>query len=152
MKIEKLVQFLVSPKAQRIQMALGFLAAALTLIPLSMQMQLEQSRTQFPQLDAANLSYCELEACVIEALGGLEVVDVKITEQKWATFVEVRFVNHGRLSGEREFYLELVNSDAEISEAAKTRLVFTHKGQPKATFSFQRQPSVLESGSLTLGY
>jgi hypothetical protein len=152
LKIEKLLQSLVRPKAQRFQMVAGLVISMLILIPLYLQIQLEQSRTIFPELDAANLQYCELAGCEIAELGGLEVVQVEITEQKWATFVEVGFVNPGRLLGDRELYLELVNPNGEIAEAAKTRLVLTSKGQPTAIFSFQRTPEVLQTGSLRLVY
>lgn len=152
MKIKKLLQALVSPKAQRFQVALSFVISVLMLLPLGFQLKTEHSRAQFPQLDASGLKYCALENCVINELAGLEVVDVQIIEQKWATFVEVRFVNHGRLRGERELYLELLNDAAELSEAAKTRLILSSTGPLKATFSFQRTPELLQNGTLRLAF
>lgn len=147
-----ILEKLIRPKAQRLQMALGWLLSIALLIPLYLQVQLEQSRTQFPQLDSTNVSYCELPKCVIAELSNLEVASVEIEEQNWATFVYVRFVNHGRLEGEREIWLELTNPEQELAEAAKTRLVLSNKGPLTAVFSFQRKPLVLEQGTLRLSY
>ncbi len=147
-----ILEKLIRPKAQRLQMALGWLLSLALLIPLYLQIQLEQSRTDFSQLDSTALNYCELPDCVIAELSNLEVASVEIAEQDWATFVYVRFVNHGRLVGEREFWLELTNPKQEISEAAKTRLVLSNTGPSVAVFSFQRKPQVLEQGTLRLGY
>lgn len=133
-------------------MFLGSLVALLILIPLALQLIAESARTEVTQLDARSVTYCELQTCRIDQLGGLEVVDVQIVEQKWATFVEVRFVNHGRLSGERELWLELVNPSGQIAEAAKSRIVLSPKGPIVTIFSFQRTPEVLENGQLRLGY
>ena len=152
MRIEKLVASLVKPKAQKLQMFLGSLAALLILIPLSLQLTTESARTEVIQLDARSVTYCELQTCRIAELGGLEVVAVQILEQKWATFVEVRFVNFGRLSGERELWLELVNPSGQIAEAAKSRLVLSHKGPIVTIFSFQRTPEALINGQLRLGH
>ena len=128
-------------------MFLGSLAALLILIPLSLQLTTESARTEVIQLDPRSVTYCELQTCRITELGGLEVVDVQIAEQKWATFVEVRFVNPGRLSGERELWLELVNLSGKIAEAAKSRIVLSPKAPIVAIF-----PAVLENGQLRLGY
>ena len=152
MKIGKFLQSLVSQKAQRVQLALSFALSALMLIPLAWQLQLEYSRTQFPQLNEANLNYCELEDCVIQELAGLEVIGVQIVEKNQTTLVEVRFVNHGRLHGNREIYLELLNSAGELSRAAKARLVLGPSGQPSAVFSFEREPELFERGSLRLAF
>jgi hypothetical protein len=147
-----ILEKLIRPKSQRLQMALGWLLSIALLIPLYLQVKLEQSRTQFPQLDSTNLSYCELPKCLIAELSNLEVASVEIEEQDWATFVYVRFVNHGRLEGEREIWLELTNPEQEIAEAAKTRLVLSNRGPVIAVFSFQRKPLVLEQGTLRLSY
>ena len=133
-------------------MFLGCLVALLMFIPLAFQLTAESARTEVLQLDARNLTYCELRICRIDKLGGLEVVDVQIVEQKWATFVQVRFVNHGRLLGDRELWLELVNPSGQIAEAAKSRIVLSSKGPVVTIFSFQRTPEVLEKGQLLLGY
>ena len=143
---------LVTPRSQRLQLVFSTALSILILIPLALQLQLEDSRSRVAQLDPAGLSYCELDECEIARLGGLEVSSYEVVEHKWATFVEVRFVNHGRLVGERELWLELVNPAGEISEAAKTRLVLSAKGQTQAIFSFRRKPELLETGTLRLGF
>lgn len=151
--LEKLISYLVQPRIQRTQLLLSYFLSTLLLVAFSFQIQVEQSRSTFPPLDSANLSSCDLDSCpAISSLAGLEVAGYTIVEKKWATFVEVRFVNHGRLIGNREFWLELRDTQGQIAEAARTTLVLEPVGPSIATFSFQRTPELLRSGELRLGY
>lgn len=144
---------LITVRSQRIQLLLSFLISVLLLIPLNLQLNAEAVRSNVPQLDTANLSYCNLKNCpAISELGNLEVSGVEIVAKDQSTFVEITFVNPGRLVGEREFWLELKNPSGEVSEVSRATLNLKLKNPLILSFGFEQSPELLETGELRLAY
>ena len=144
---------LITARSQRIQIVSSFLISLFLFIPLSLQLNAEAARSNIPQLDVANLSYCKLANCpAIAQLENLEVSKVEIVSKEQSSLVEITFVNPGRLVGKREFWLELKNASGEVSEVAKATLNLKIKNPLILSFSLQPTPELLEAGLLRLAY
>jgi hypothetical protein len=93
-----------------------------------------------------------LECGRIEAIGGLEPESVEITQGEFVNTIRIEFVNHGRLVGEREIWLELRDTAGNWLEAGRTKLTLEPKGRTFVEFGFVQSVGAIRSGVLSLQY
>lgn len=146
--------YFTTHKGQKAALVMANALSLLLLIGLALQLALVESpRTLVPQLQSSNLNYCEVLACgKIESVGDLEPVAVSIQEGEFINTIRVEFVNHGRLSGSREFRIEFRDSSGKWLESAKATLELTPKGRLAIEFGLTHSRESLESGVLNLVY
>jgi hypothetical protein len=133
-----------------IAMGLSFIALVALWIQLSF---VEAPRTQIFPLDRSDLSDCVLLECGrIADLGGLEPESVTVTQGEYVNTIRIEFVNHGRLVGTRELWLDLRDASGRWLEAGRTTIEFAPKGKTVAEFGFVQNVKAIESGTLRLQY
>ncbi len=105
----------------------GFLALVLlfSLIPFVTAVTLP--RTDLPQLDQANLSFCELAVCDEGNPLDLKIREVILTETGTGTSMLIEFVNKPRWDGKREVLLELRTDNGDLVELASGEMVLNDK-------------------------
>lgn len=146
--------WLTTQQGQRTSMLIATLLSIIALLALWIQLTfVEAPRYQIVQIDRTNLSDCILLECGrIEALGGLEPESVTVTQGEFVNTIRVEFVNHGRLVGTRELWLELRDSSGHWLEAGRTTVKFSPKGKTVANFGFVQNVGAIEAGALRLQY
>lgn len=146
--------WVLTPIGQRVSMALGIVVAVLSLIPLGLQLQIEQNRKFVMQLDRTNVTFCELDKCgVLDQFQLIEPLSPAIaTEGEFGTEVLVRVVNHGRLEGRREVWAILRSQEGKIIEGMKIWLELENSGPNQLQFFFTGSKKEFESGVLELGF
>jgi hypothetical protein len=146
--------WLLTQNGQRSALWVANLLSMLLLLAVVLQFNLvEMPRQQVSNLNPASISECALMECgKIQDLAGLEPVEITVVESANINQLRVRFVNHGKLIGRRELWLELRDSNGVFLEAAKTNLELIAKGRLVAEFGFTTAPAQIKTGSLTLKY
>lgn len=146
--------YFTTHKGQKAALSLGNILSLLLLVALSLQLVLVESpRTQVPQLQSSNLNDCEVLACgKIDSIGNLEPVAISIEEGEYINTIRVEFVNHGRLTGSREFRIEFRDAGGKWLESAKATLALRPKGRLAIEFGLTHSKQTLESGTLNLVY
>ena len=143
--------FLLTQKGQRFSLVIGFLASLLAAISLLVPVQTQLERSELPDLDTANVSYCLIAECgVIEPLG-LEIRTVEIEEFEYFAQITFSFVNHKRLSGSREVWLRVRTPDGTLLESAKGFIQLSDR-DARLTFTFTGFREELEQGKIYLGF
>ena len=93
-----------------------------------------------------------MECGRIDELGGLEPESIKVTQGEFVNTIRVEFVNHGRLVGDRELWLELRDSSGRWLEAGRTTVKLALKGKTFAEFGFVQNVGAIDAGTLRLQY
>ena len=149
--------WLLTTRGQRAMMNLGWLASVVSIIALIGFTSLTDRSLESRQLDPKNIDYCLIENCQpIEKLAGLELIKTpqaaSITEGKWFTTVELKFVNRGMLYGSRELRLSVRSKNGNIIEMAKQIVQFPEKGPMVVQFTFTGTATELNQADIYLGY
>ena len=146
--------WLLTQVGQRSSMLISTALSLILLLALMLQSALvEAPRENLTQLDRANISECVVLECGrIQALGGLEPESVQILPGEFVNTIRIEFVNHGRLIGEREIWLELRDQTGNWLEAGRTKLTLGPKGKTYVEFGFVQSVGAIESGALRLQY
>lgn len=115
----------------------------------------ERPRTQVPQLDTANVTYCEITECS-------EVFGVRLENGAAAKSnaiqtpigveLELNFSNTARYEGKRQLWIRMETSTGEFVEAASTWVEFGLKIQAVANFSITGTLDEFQNSRLYLGY
>ena len=145
--------WILTPKGQRSSMLLATLLALLA-IPFA-TLAVTQELDHRPQpLDPSQVDYCELATCgEISKLRGLEVVGIEsIEEGEFGILIEIRFLNHGSLSGEREVWAELRSATGNRIESMRGVVQLSPKGKQLLELFFTGHLDELQSGKLLLGF
>jgi hypothetical protein len=127
-------------------MFLGFVAHfALVEIP----------RQQVIQLDAANVSYCEITEC--PRIQGFELSDPagalsSLQAMPYGTLLTLDITNHGLLVGERELWLRVETADGRLLEMARTTVTFDLKIRTIAEFLLVSDFDAIVGSRLVIGY
>ena len=150
--------WLLTTKGQRASLAISYLLSVALLVALWGFAAGTASRDlSTRQLDPKQIDYCNIEDCPpIEKLAGLELVQnpapLLVSEGKWFTTIELKFVNHGRLYGARELRLVVRSEAGKIVEMAKQIVDFRDKGPLVVDFTFTGSADELANSSIQLGY
>jgi hypothetical protein len=146
--------WLLTQDGQRTSLWIANVLSVIALVALWIQLSfVEAPRQNVSQIDRSNLSECLLEECGrISELGGLEPESMKVTQGEFVNTIRIEFVNHGRLVGEREIWLELRNQSGRWLEAGRTKLELSPKGKTFVEFGFVQNVSAIEAGVLKLQY
>ena len=130
-----------------------FLSVAI-LIPLAMQLQLEDSRRQVTQLDRTNVAfYPKSQWRQITELAGLEVIkDPQVSETEFGTTVIFEVINVGRLEGRREVWAKLYSPTGHLREGMKIWLELKPKGRNRLEFFFTGTAAEFLESSIELGF
>ena len=145
--------WLLTQLGQRLAVLAVFALSILAIVPAINQVNLDTGR-QVPQLDTANVSYCELSACgSIETMAGLVITDeIEISESDYGTKVRIRVINTGRLVGEREVWAQVRSQEGKLVEGMRTRLNLTDQGPQHVEFQFSGTPQELADFRVFLGF
>lgn len=129
------------------------LSAAL-LVPLTLQLQLEASRTEVSQLDRTNVEFVPIDQCdSIAALEGLEVLpELHLTETQFGTTVVIEVINHGRLVGTREIWAKVYSPRGKLREGMKIWLKLEPAGRNHLEFFFTGTADELRESKISLGF
>ncbi len=146
--------WLLTQQGQRTSMLIAMGLSFIALVALWIQLSfVEAPRTQIVPLDRSDLSDCVLLECGrIADLGGLEPESVTVTQGEFVNTIRIEFVNHGRLLGTRELWLELRDASGRWLEAGRTTIELAPKGKTVAEFGFVQNVSAIEAGTLRLQY
>lgn len=146
--------WLLTQVGQRTSMLASIALSALLLLALFLQDTLvEGPRHLVAEIDRTNISECVVLECGrIQALGGLEPESIDVTAGQFVNTIRIEFVNHGRLVGEREIWLELRDSSGKWLEAGRTKLNLNPKGKTFVEFGFVQNVSAIRAGVLSLQY
>ena len=126
----------------------------LPLIPLAYQ-QIEAEQSRVPAaLDPKDVYWCEVESCgQISKLAGLEVVGVEeVRESEFFTVVDVRLLNTPQLTGPREIWAEVRNSEGGRVETTRSTVQLSPKGKLVLELMFTATLEELENTTLYLGF
>jgi hypothetical protein len=123
----------------------GFLALVLlfSLIPFVTAVTLP--RTDLPQLDQSNVSFCELSVCDEGNPLDLKIRDVILTQTEAGTSMLIEFVNKPRWDGKREVLVELRTESGNVVETASGEMVLNDK---EALVELNFSGSITELNSL----
>lgn len=128
--------WLITQLGQRWTVWLGWLLAVLLLFSLvPFVLAVTAPRTEVPQLNSANLVFCEIRACDDSNPLGLKVRDVTMTESEAETMIRIDFVNQPRWHGERVVIVEFRLESGEIKQMVEGNLVLSDK-EAQVQFSF----------------
>ena len=146
--------WLLTQVGQRTSMLISIALSVVLLLALTLQNALvEAPRYVVTQIDRTEISECVVLECGrIEAIGGLESESIDVTAGQFVNTIRIEFVNHGRLVGEREIWLELRDSSGKWLEAGRTKLNLNPKGKTFVEFGFVQNVSAIRSGVLSLQY
>ena len=115
----------------------------------------ERPRTEFPQLDTANVTYCELDKCG-EMFGIVLVNGAAAQAESVQTPIGVEltlsFRNQARLEGRRQLWIRMETDAGDFIEAASTWIDLGTKGRTTAEFLITGTKAEIEASILLLGY
>ena len=132
-------------------MIAGLVISILLIWPAIEQVR-DETRVIAP-LDRTAITYCELSACGhIEGLGLEVVYPPDLVEGEFGTEVFIQVINRGRLTGEREFWAELRNSEGKFVEAMRGELVLTDQGPQLIRFFFTGTEAEFSGLVMDFGY
>ena len=145
--------WILTPKGQRSSMLFATLLALLSIPFAALTVAQELDRQPQP-LDTTQVDYCELKNCEkISKLANLEVVGIEsIEEGKYGILIEIRLLNHGSLSGEREVWAELRSATGNRIESMRGVVQLSPKGKQMLELFFTGNLDELQSGKLLLGF
>ena len=133
----------------------NLLSLALFLAFVSHFALVEQPRTKVPQLDTANVTYCEITAC--EEIFGVQVVDgataqARSEQTPIGVQLEIELSNTTRFEGKRQLWLRMETTQGEFIEAASTWVEFSLKNRTIAEFLITGTKAEIEASKIYLGY
>ena len=145
--------WILTPKGQRISMLVATLLALIA-IPFAVLVMAHEIDRRPQALDTRQVDYCELASCKkISKLEGLEVVGIEsIEEGEYGILIEIRLLNHGSLSGEREVWAELRSATGNRIESMRGVVQLSPKGKQLLELFFTGNLDELQSGKLLLGF
>ncbi len=145
--------WLLTQLGQRLAVVVVLALSLLAIVPAINQVSEDTSRV-VPQLDTANVIYCELSACgAIPTMAGLVVTDdVQITESDYGTKISVRVINSGRLVGDREVWAQVRTQEGNLVEGMRTKLKLSDQGPQHVEFQFSGTPQELADLRIFLGF
>jgi len=135
-------------------MVLSIVLSFVILIPLAMQLQLENSRRQVTQLDRTTVAfYPKSQWGQITELAGLEVfTDPQVLETEFGTTVIFEVINVGRLEGRREVWAKIYSPTGHLREGMKIWLELTPQGRNRLEFFFTGTAAEFLESSIELGF
>ena len=148
--------WLLTPRGQRFSLHIANVVSLFLFLGFLLQFTLiEQPRTSIPQLNPAQVSYCELADCgeifgVTLENGASAQADAKQTELGVSVVLE--FTNTAMLSGRRELWIRLETEPGDFVEMASTWVEFDLKNRTSAEFLITGLKSEVFEGRLLLGY
>lgn len=115
----------------------------------------EAPRTEVPQLDTANVNYCELSECSM--IFGVEITNGSTAQSNAiqtpiGVEVELDITNLARYEGRRELWMRMETVEGEFVEAASTWVDFGLKQRSRASFTITGTLEELQGSKLFLGY
>ena len=115
----------------------------------------EQPRTQVPQLDTANVSYCQLSDC--QLIFGVELTNGSTAQSQAVQTpigvqLDLEFTNLARYQGKRQLWIRMETPAGEFVEAASTWVDFSLKNHSIASFTITGTLDEIRSAILYLGY
>lgn len=115
----------------------------------------ELARTKVPQLDTANVSYCELGEC--DEIFGITIdngATAQQTSEQTPIGVELtlQITNQARYEGRRQLWLRMETKDGAFVEATSTWVDFELKNRTTAIFLITGTRSEIESNRILIGY
>ena len=148
--------WLLTPKGQRASLHIANLASLLLFAAFVFQFAIvEHPRTQVPQLDTKNVSYCALAECG-EVFGIVlenpERAVENLEEQAFGTLLVLDFTNLPRYQGERELWLKLTTPEGKVLEMARVTITLDLKQRTRAEFLLTSSKAEILAGKLQLGY
>lgn len=116
---------------------------------------IEQPRTQVPQLNTANVTYCEITQC--SEIFGVRVVDganaqLASKQTPIGVQLELQLQNTSRYEGRRQLWLRMESPSGEFVEAASTWVDFSLKNRTIAEFLITGTKAEIEGSKIYLGY
>lgn len=138
--------WLVSQMGQRLTVWLGGLLALLlllSLIPFVTAVTLP--RTDLPQLDTGNVTYCEINTCDLGNSLGLKIRDISVSENEFEATISIELVNEKRWDGEREAWMQFRTKTGVLIEMAKGEMILNDK---TATLELSFTGSIAELNDL----
>jgi hypothetical protein len=145
--------WLLTQIGQRLALVLVLALSLGTILPAIERVSRDTSRL-VPQLDPANVSYCEIRACdAIEKLSGLIIADeAEVSEAEYGTKLSIRLINAGRLAGEREVWAQVRTQEGKLVEGMRTKLKLSDQGPQHLEFQFSGTPQELADLGVFLGF
>lgn len=148
--------WILTPKGQRATLHTANLVALVLFVGFVLQFNfVEQPRRNVPQLDTANVTYCELSSC--GEMFGVELDDgqsavASATQTEIGVQLELHFTNSSRYEGRRELWLRMESQDGSFIEAASTWLEFDLKNRSVASFLITGTLAEISQSRLFIGY
>lgn len=135
-------------------MLLGTLLALLSLIPLSITLKAEATRTDVSQLQFGEVNFYPLDkARSVSELSGLEVLDIsEVSESEFGTTIKIQVLNHGQLVGKREVWAKVYSPEGNLREGMKIWLELKQKGPIYLEFFFTGTAKELAESKISLGF
>ena len=116
---------------------------------------IEQPRTQVPQLDTANVNYCEITQCSKIFGVSLEngvVAQSTARQTPIGVEIELAFNNDARYQGKRQLWIRMETQTGDFVEAASTWVEFGLKTRAVASFTITGTLDEIRNSRLYLGY
>ena len=148
--------WIITPKGQRTTMHIANVGALLLFVAFVFQYQfVEQPRSEVPQLDTSNVTYCELTEC--GEMFGIELENGAVAaadsiQTPIGVELSLKFVNQARLDGRRELWLRMDTRDGEFVEAASTWIDLGLKTHTVAKFMITGLKAEIENSKIYIGY
>ena len=137
-------------------MHIANVAALLFFVSFVFQYQLvEEPRTEVPQLDTANVTYCELSEC--GQMFGIELKNGAIAQSESVQTpigveLTLEFINHSRFEGRRQLWLRMDTPEGNFVEAASTWIDLGLKTKTEAKFMITGLKPEIETSKIYIGY
>ena len=148
--------WILTPKGQRFSLHIANVLSLALFIGYALQFQfVEQPRTQVPQLQTNNVTYCEISEC--EKVFGIELENgdaslAKLKQTAIGVELKLEFTNSARWEGRRELWLKMQTQDGSFVEAASTWIELGLKQKPVAIFVITGTVEEISQNKLLLGY
>lgn len=115
----------------------------------------EKPRSEVPQLDTSNVTYCELSDC--GEMFGVRLdngarAQAELIQTPIGVQLNLQFTNHARLEGRRQLWIRMESDSGAFIEAASTWIDLGPKGRTTAEFLITGTKAEIEASKLLLGY
>ena len=148
--------WILTPKGQRFSLHLANVISLSLFFGFALHFQLvEQPRTNVPQLQTDNVSYCEIDQC--QEVFGIKLENgerslANVTQTAIGVELKVEFINTARWEGRRELWLKMESEDGSFVEAASTWIDLGLKQRTVAVFLITGTIDEVSGNKLFLGY
>lgn len=148
--------WIITPKGQRTSLHIANLTSLILFLAFVFQYQfVEQPRTEVPQLDTANVTYCELSEC--DEMFGIALTNGVIAQAEAVQTpigveLTLNFTNQARLEGRRQLWLRMETQSGEFVEAASTWIDLGLRVQTEAKFMITGLKEEILNSKIFIGY